>query len=279
MLNSTLRYTNRSNNNNNIKRNTPSQHCHMFDGCCNCGFFSPSKRPVLLLLHISLPFSPLCRRRYIARRSGGGSYGESPSRGMSTKQDYIIRHVANHVAKSCNGAAYYQKLREQTKFNVNFNFLDEAHPFYPYYEFLVQSWRESGPTETTSAAAGDFGMDGGSRQPYGADTSARYNYYPRSIEVVPEIVISTPAAPQAATTCSQSRRTAANRRGRRDDEDDYELVEVNGVKGNIRERNSYNNNKQILFTVFPHISSSLSPKHPLVNGCSVSPAYRNATIP
>eukprot|EP00796_Vickermania_ingenoplastis_P004041 gene4041-2893_t len=242
MLNSTLRYTNRSNNNNNIKRNTPSQHCHMFDGCCNCGFFSPSKRPR----------SPMTSEHDAPAEEATVSLRPE---GMSTKQDYIIRHVANHVAKSCNGAAYYQKLREQTKFNVNFNFLDEAHPFYPYYEFLVQSWRESGPTETTSAAAGDFGMDGGSRQPYGADTSARYNYYPRSIEVVPEIVISTPAAPQAATTAPAPSPAALppTAADDEDDEDDYELVE-----GNIRERNSYNNNKQILFTVFPHISSSLS---------------------
>lgn len=62
--------------------------------------------------------------------------------GMSDKQDLIIQHVAEYVVNSCNSAAYYQKIRQKTQYNVNFNFLHPEHLYYRYYAFLVESYEQ-----------------------------------------------------------------------------------------------------------------------------------------
>lgn len=77
---------------------------------------------------------------YAADEAAGSTVDIRPE-GMTEKQDTIIQHVAEHVVSSCNSAAYYQKLRQKTQYNVNFNFLEPSHPYYEYYVFLVESYQ------------------------------------------------------------------------------------------------------------------------------------------
>lgn len=76
--------------------------------------------------------------------------------GITEKQDEIIQHVAKFVINSCNGAMYQHKLRQQTKYNPFFQFLDPNHQHHIRYQYLLDSYQYWRAVEQ---AAGSNGLN------------------------------------------------------------------------------------------------------------------------
>lgn len=188
--------------------------------------------------------------------------------GMRDEQDLIIQHVAEYVVSSCNSAAYYQKLRQRTQHNVNFNFLLPSHPYYPYYAFLVESyqhWKRTPfgdaadacgmPVSNTLEMGTAYDMAGQHDTFYGGEyasggASSAVRVAPTTAGVTEENAGGTDRLPPPQSTGMPSEKDAPtvaitstplgeaplmalamNKDEDEDeDEDEYELVEVNGVK-------------------------------------------------
>lgn len=205
--------------------------------------------------------------QYYTGEEAGGSTVDIRPEGMTEKQDTIIQHVAEYVVNSCNSAAYYQKLREKTQFNVNFNFLEPSHPYYEYYIFLVESyqhWKNTAAlaAEQTMPTTVAMTMDPGGNEVNAAAQSGLLGsfsdaYYPpvdatTAVTGVEIGVLPAPSSPAHEydsslvgihRTAPDEGSVAAHAGGvgesmpmtvmnddDDDDDDDYELVEVNGVK-------------------------------------------------
>lgn len=187
--------------------------------------------------------------------------------GMSDKQDLIIQHVAEYVVNSCNSAAYYQKIRQKTQYNVNFNFLHPDHLYYRYYAFLVESyeqWKrlpyadgagEAGIAASTLETASEYEAMGqkysfysGESANAGLSSAGSAQSSPLADEgsrneANPSLPYSTVVGggektiplPQNVAPTSLGEPPLSSLGMNKDDdededEDEYELVEVNGVK-------------------------------------------------